>query len=59
MLRVEMAREVRGGEGIWIGFVKKQCFQFQTCEEIARGDVWGARRMYQIFVVILHGRSLS
>src|SRR5688572_29440711 len=28
MLRVEMAREVRGREGIGIGFVKKQCFQF-------------------------------
>src|SRR5688572_30665250 len=28
MFRVEMAREVRGGEGIGIGFVKKQCFQF-------------------------------
>ena len=28
MFRVEMAREVRGREGIGIGFVKKQCFQF-------------------------------
>ena len=28
MLRVEMAREVRGREGIGIGFVKEQCFQF-------------------------------
>src|SRR5688572_24059298 len=28
MLRVEMAREVRRREGIGIGFVKKQCFQF-------------------------------
>src|SRR5688572_28723118 len=28
MLRVDMAREVRGSEGIGLGFAKKQCFQF-------------------------------
>ena len=41
MFRVEMAREVRGREGIGIGFVKSSVFSFEwkTCGEIARGEV--------------------